>query len=275
MNGRNAAVRHLLELGYVDPEEVAAREVADRCRQETELNRVTSLAESGLVPQAIAELKQIAEQNPDWLQPHEMLAKAYYQANQRDLAKQEIEWLSWHGDEAPQLYYLMGTIALDERQFDLALVYLRCARRAQRPLPGLLALEGCIHLRKRDFAAAETAFQSSIDVDGPTPPALDGLAAICLHSGRHEDAALHALEALEHDMRFGRAHYHLGLALLQLNRLPEAHRAFESWAAAEPQRAASYRWLAHVAQRHLNDSSLAATYRNQAREVVRRRRTVV
>jgi tetratricopeptide (TPR) repeat protein len=271
-NSGSAAVSHLLELGYVDPDEIAAKEVANRCQQETELNRALSLLDGGFAPQAVSQLKLIAEHNPDWLQPHELLAKAYYQANQRELAKQEIDWLTWHGDESPQLYFLKGAIALDERQFDLALVHVRCARSARQPLPGLLALEGCIHLRRRDFAAAETAFQSSIDVDGPTPRALDGLATICLRSGRHEDAALHALDALERDMRFGRAHYHLGLALLRLNRLPEAYRAFESWAVAEPQRAASYRWLAHLAQHHLNDSSLAAMYRNQAREAVRRRR---
>jgi tetratricopeptide (TPR) repeat protein len=270
----NAAVRHLVELGYVDPKDTTARELADCCRRETELNRVVSLLESGRTQLAITKLKQLAEQNPDWLQPHEMLAKAYYQTNERHLAKQEIDWLSWHGDEAPQLYFLTGAIALDQRQFDRALAHLRCAKRAQRPLPGLMALEGSVHLRKRDFAAAKAAFQSSIAVDGPTSSALDGLATICLQSGQREDAALHALEALERDMQFGRAHYHLGLALLQLNRLPEAQRAFESWAAADPLQAASYRWLAHLAERHLNDPSQAATYRNQARQVVRKRRTL-
>ena len=271
-NGGSAAVSHLLELGYVDPDEIAAKEVANRCQQETELNRAISLLDSGLAPQAVSELKLVAEHNPDWLQPHELLAKAYYQANQRELAKQEIDWLSWHGDESPQLYFLRATIALDERQFDSALVHLRCARSARQPLPGLLALEGCIHLRRRDFAAAKIAFQSSIDVDGPTPRALDGMATICLHSGRHEDAALHApgCSGTRHAIRPGTLSPRPRVTAL--NRLPEAYRAFESWAAAEPQRAASYRWLAHLAQHHLNDSSLAATYRNQAREAVRSRR---
>jgi predicted AlkP superfamily phosphohydrolase/phosphomutase/Tfp pilus assembly protein PilF len=271
-NDANSAVRHLLELGYVDPEETAAREAANRCRQQTELNRAISLLDCGLVSEALASLQGVAEQNPDWLYPHEVLAKVFFQAGQRTSAKREIDWLSWHGDESPPLYLLKGAIALDERNFELAFEYLRCAQRTRQPLPGLLALAGSIHLRRRDFAAADTAFQSSIDLDGPSPQTLDGLATVYLHAGRHEDAALHALDALERDMQFGRAHYHLGLALLALNRVTEARRAFESWAAAEPQRAAPMRWLAHVAQHHLNDLALAENYRDQAREAVRRRR---
>jgi hypothetical protein len=79
------------------------------------------------------------------------------------------------------------------------------------------------------------------------------------------------LEALERDNRLGRGHFHLGLALLQLNRPQDAQRAFETWAAAEPERAAPFRWLAHIAQHHFNDSSLAADYRSRARQVVRER----
>jgi tetratricopeptide (TPR) repeat protein len=271
-NDQNDAVHYLLELGYADPDDVAARESANECRQETELNRAVSLLEAALVPQAVAQLNQIAEQNPDWLLPHELLAKAYYQSSERKLAKHEIDWLSWHGDETPPLYLLMAAIALEERHFDLALEYLRCAKRARLPLPGLLALKGSVHLRKRQFMAAAEAFQSSIDSDGPTAQALDGLATTSLHAGRHEEAALHALAALERDMRFGRAHFHLGLALLQLKRVPEALRAFETWAAIDTERAAPFFWLAHVARHHLHDLSLASSFRHQSRERVRLRR---
>jgi tetratricopeptide (TPR) repeat protein len=268
---RNDSVRYLFELGYIDPEEIAAQEAASRCQRETELNRVTSLADGGLALEAIAVLTQLAEQNPDWRQPHEMLARAYFQIKQRELAKHEINWLTWHGDESPQLYFLRGAIALDERQYDSALAYFCCARRGQQPLPGLLALEGCAHFRKRDFAAAEAAFRASIATDGPTPIACDGLSTICLRSGQPADAALHALEAVERDNRLGRGHFHLGLALLQMNRPHDARRAFESWVAVEPQRAAPYRWLAHIAQHHCNDASRAADYRSQARKVIRDR----
>jgi tetratricopeptide (TPR) repeat protein len=271
---RNGSASHLFELGYTDPEEVAEKEAAMRCQRETELNRVISLADSGHALEAIASLTQVEEQNPDWIQPHEMLARLYYQTKCKDLAKQEIDWLTWHGDESPQLYFLRGAIALNERQHDSALEYFHCARRGQQSLPGILALEGRVHLRRRDFAAAETAFRTSLEADGPTPIAFDGLSIVCLHSQKPEDAALYALEALERDNRLGLGHFHLGLALLQLNRPQEAQRAFETWAAVEPQRAAPFHWLAHIAQHHFNDSSLAADYRSRARQVVRERRKV-
>ena len=101
-------------------------------------------------------------------------------------------------------------------------------------------------LRKRNFAAAETAFRSSIERDGPTLQSLDGLAAVNLDLGRYEEAAVNALDALAQEMRFGRAHYHLAVALLHLDKPHEALRALESWAAVEPQAAAPYRWMARV-----------------------------
>ena len=91
------------------------------------------------------------------------------------------------------------------RQFDSALEKLRCTGRAGLVLPGSRSLEGEIHLRKRNFAAAESAFRSSIEWEGPTSQALDGLAAVNLHAGRYDEAAVNALDALAQEMRFGRA----------------------------------------------------------------------
>jgi Flp pilus assembly protein TadD len=122
------------------------------------------------------------------------------------------------GVEKPQLYFLSGAIEFADRHFDLALDELCCAGRAGVKLPGLSALEGNIYLRRRDFAAAEAAFRSSIDFEGPTHQSLDGLAAVNLHRQRYEEAAVTALDALEQEMRFGRAHYHLAVALLHLDK---------------------------------------------------------
>lgn len=268
------SVQYLLELGYVDPEEQAGKESADRCRRETELNKAISQLDAGLVSPAISTLEQLSQEHRHWLRPHEQLAEAYYRANMLPVARQEIDWLMCRGDEKPQLYFLLGAIDFAERQFDLAIEQLRCAGRAGTSLPGLHGLEGSTHLHRRDFAAAETAFQSALDFDGPSPRAHDGLAVVYLHLGRYEDAALNALAALDTEMRYGMAHYHLGVALLHLDKPSEALRAFESWAAIEPERPAPYRWLAHVCQKHLDDSPRAATYRRRGREVVRRRREI-
>ena len=50
---RDRSVEHLVELGYVDPHDVAAREAVDNCRRCTELNRAISLMDAGLMAEAI------------------------------------------------------------------------------------------------------------------------------------------------------------------------------------------------------------------------------
>jgi tetratricopeptide (TPR) repeat protein len=271
-NVRNQGVEHLVELGYVDPHDTAAKEAAHQCLQITELNRAISLMDAGMISQAIAVLERITKEDPAWLNSRALLAEAYYRANQRRSARAEIDWLMTQGVEKPQLYFLSGAIECSDRHFDLALDELRCAGRAGVKLPGLSALEGNIYLRRRDFAAAEAAFRSSIEFEGPTHQSLDGLAAVNLHRQHYEEAAISALDALEQEMRFGRAHYHLAVALLHLDKPREALRALESWAAIEPLSAAPFRWLARVSERNFGDAPRAAAYRTQGREVVRRRR---
>jgi tetratricopeptide (TPR) repeat protein len=269
---QDQSVEHLVELGYVDPHDLVAQEASEHCRRMTELNRALSLMDAGLLAQATACLEQLAHEHPDWFNSHAVLAEAYYRANQWRSARSEIEWLMCRGIEQPQLYFLSAAIEFASRQYDLALEELRCAGRAGIVLPGLRALEGEIHLRKRNFGAAETAFRSSIELEGPTLQSLDGLATVGLYFDRYEEAAANAFDALAMEMRFGRAHYHLAVALLQLDKPHEALRAMETWAAVEPQAAAPFRWMARVCELRLDDLPRAADYRAQGREVVRRRR---
>ena len=269
---QNQSVAHLLALGSVDPHETAARGRAEECRRIGEVNRITSLIESGLLSQGIARLEAAAKEYPDWYSARMKLAEAYYRANQLKLARREIDLLMCRGMEQPQLFFLSAVIAFADRQYELALDELRCAGRAGVVLFGARALEGDIQLRKRNFAAAEAAFRASIATDGPTLQSLDGLAAANLHLGRYEEAATNALDALAKEMRFGRAHYHLAVALCQMGRPHEARRALESWATVDPQSAAPYRWLARVCELKPGDRAQAAAYNAQGREVIRRRR---
>ena len=56
---RDQSVEHLVELGYVDPHDVAARAAVDNCRRCTELNRAISLMDAGLMAEAVGCLEQL------------------------------------------------------------------------------------------------------------------------------------------------------------------------------------------------------------------------
>ena len=138
--------------------------------------------------------------------------------------------------------------------------------------PGSSLLEGNIHLRKHDFNEADRTFQQSIESDGPTALALNGRAAVKLHLGEYEEAAVYALDALGKDMRLGKAHYHLAVALYFLNKPQEALQALNSWAALEPNTAAAYWWMARVYRLLLRDLPQAEACIERGKEIIRRRR---
>jgi hypothetical protein len=73
-------------------------------------------------------------------------------------------------------------------------------------------------------------------------------------------------------MQLFRAHWHLGIALAHLNRTEAATAAFTACARLDPSRAAPLYWLSRIAQLQLGDAAQAASYRQQAREVVHQRR---
>lgn len=268
----NQEVEHLTELGYTDPCDVAAIEAAMHCQRTATLNMAISLVDTGLFAQATTVLEQLTQQHPDWFLSRSLLAEAYYRGRHRSAAKEEIERLKCHGFENPQLYLLSAALELADRRFDRALEELCCARRGKAAPPGSSLMVSNIYLRKRDFPAAEEAFQQSIEYDGPTAPALDGLASIKLQLGEYEEAAVYALDALEKDMRLGKAHYHLAVALYFLNKPQEAIQALNSWAAVEPYAATPYRWMARVYRQLLQNLSQAEACLHQGKAIIRRRR---
>ncbi|MDZ4657601.1 MAG: alkaline phosphatase family protein [Bythopirellula sp.] len=268
----NQEIEHLTELGYTDPFDVAASEVAVQCQRTATLNRAISLMDAGLLVQATAVLEQLTQQHPDWFHSRSLLAETYYRGRRRFAAREEIDWLTCHGFENAQLYLLSAAIEFADRQFDRALEELCCARRGKAIPPGASLLAGNIHLRKLNFPAAERAFQQSLEYDGPTASALDGLASVKLHLGEYEEAAVYALDALEKDMRLGKAHYHLSAALYFLNKPQEALQALSSWAAVEPRAAAPYRWMARVYRLLLQNLQQAQACLHQGKAVIRRRK---
>ncbi|QEG36402.1 alkaline phosphatase family protein [Bythopirellula goksoeyrii] len=265
-------VNYLTELGYVDPLEIAAQASVNRCRLTTVLNRAISLLDAGLIDNAISVLQDSTRLHSDSSRAHFLLAEAFYRSRQFGAARQEINSLMCQGIESRRLYLLAAANDFADRRYNTALEEVACTRRGKVEYPGAYLLEGNIQLRRRDFAAAEKAYLGAIAAEGPSAQALDGLASVKLHLGRYEEAALHALDAIDKNRQQGKAHYHLGVALHYLDKPQDALGALRTWAAVEPRAAAPYRWMAYVYKHQLNDSNRAESCRKQGKEVIRLRR---
>ena len=128
--------------------------------------------------------------------------------------------------------------------------------------------EEFLRLRER----AREAFERALVQNGDDARALDGMATLCLSQGNYEAAADWALSAVEKDMQYARGHYHLGMALSQINRPTEALAAFEASSRTDPTRAAPYYWMSRIAQQQLHDRERAEKYLAQGRQLLRQRR---
>jgi tetratricopeptide (TPR) repeat protein len=266
------SVRHLVELGYVDPDEASAREAARRRELEARLRDAVELSRQSRESEALALLEELALDDPEWIAPRQQLLEIHYSAGRWAKAQVELDWLAHHGVEHPRLALIAGGIKAARREFRAAVEELQYARDVDPDLPNVQTLLGTVLLRLGRLDEAEDAFRQAAERGPNDAQARDGVAAVYLRHGEYEDAADWALRALDQNMRLFRAHYHLGIALAFLNRFKEAIRALETAAKIDPSRAAPYFWLSQIEKSSLNDPERSAQYRNMGREKCRQRR---
>jgi tetratricopeptide (TPR) repeat protein len=267
-----SSVRHLVELGYVDPEDSAARVFARGRLQQVDLKTAADLAARGNFDEAAKILQSLCANDPSWVSPRQLLAEVYFRAGRFSEAQAELDWLTYNAVESPRLSLLAGTIALTRRQIPCAIELLEYAAHVEPELPNIHRLLGTALLRSARLSEAADAFHKAIRRNSADARALDGLAAVCLRQADFDGAADWALQALDHDMKLFEAHVHLGMALAGLHRPQDALKALEASAKVDPTRGAPYRWMAKIAHEQLHEPERAAGYRERGREAVRQRR---
>jgi tetratricopeptide (TPR) repeat protein len=267
----NEAVRHLIDLGYVDPNEVALREAAVRRQLEAELQQAISAMKQGRDAEAVALLERLKGDDPIWIGPRQLLAELHYRAGRLEEAQTELKWLEHHGVETPRLSLLAAGIAIARREFTVARELLEYAAHVDPAVPAVHSIRGSVLLRFGNFEQAREAFERALSQNGDDARALDGMAVLCLSQGDYEAAADWALSAVEKQMQYSRAHYHLGIALSQLSRPFEALAAFEACSRIDPTCAAPYHWMSRIAKEQLHDVKQAENYLAQGRELLPRR----
>ena len=94
------------------------------------------------------------------------------------------------------------------------------------------------------YEKAENEFKAALAEDKYFAPALRGMASVCLHAGRYEEAYDYAKTALSINTYDGEANYQLGLAAKVLGKMTEAKAAFSIAAYTASVREAAYAALA-------------------------------
>jgi len=241
---------------------------------EADLQKATQLLSRGEIAESQRLLERLAEDDPNWVAPRQLLAEIYYRTGRAVESRMQLDWLAEHAVERPRLSLISGALALSRRDLQLALEELEYAAYVEPELPSVHTLLGVALLRLGRLDRATSAFRRAVEQRPADAVAYDALALIFIRLGDFEEAAGFALEALEHDMQLFPAHYHLGIALMKLHRTHEAVTAFETGAWIDNNRAAPYYWLSRIAAGELADANRELSYREAGRTVIRQRRNL-
>jgi predicted AlkP superfamily phosphohydrolase/phosphomutase/tetratricopeptide (TPR) repeat protein len=186
---------------------------------------------------------------------------------QADLTREIERRREYEVRVAPHAQLLLGTLEFYSGNDEQAQKHLLQAETADPRMPGLHHQLGQVYLRMRRWEDALRAFQKALNIDGDSTHAHAGLAATLLRLGRPNDAADQALQAVELQQHFPRAHFLLGIALARLNLYGRAVEAFKETIRQSPGMIQAHRWIARIYSRHLLQPELAARHIQLAKQL--------
>jgi Flp pilus assembly protein TadD len=266
------AIRHLVELGYSEPNPPQLQSMLDRTTDENQFNLARSLADASQVERAIPLLEALVMRRPERPAYGQALFEAYFSAG-RNADCRRLATSAWDaGQRGPLIHLALGAVEMADRHAEAALHHLEQAEAADATMPGLHVLIGRAYARLRRWADAERAFARAAELDPDGDTAWHGLATAGLGLGKFEAAVEHARRAIVLRPNYPEAHYHLGVALMRLGRATDADAALRQSIALRPDLLAAYARLVELYDGPLSDSAAAREYKRRADEIILRRR---
>jgi tetratricopeptide (TPR) repeat protein len=266
------AIAHLLALGYTEPIDEAARAAANLAREQNQYLLARSLLEGGRAAAAAPLLEAIAGRHPSNIPYAEALFRAYLaQGRYRD-ARRVAETGIARGAQPALAHVALGALELAERKPARAIEHLTIAESFDADAPGIHVLIGQCYRRLRRWEDAQRAFERAAELDAGSEAAWHGLATVALVHDQNDRAAEFALRAIGLRANYAEAHYHLGVALVALDRAQDAAVALRRCLSIRPDMLAPYRLLAELYAGPLNDPAAAHAARRDAHAIILRRR---
>ena len=266
------AVRHLIELGYVEPPDEDARRAAEAAAEQNRFNLARSLLDARQPTKAVELLEPLARKHAAHPGYHQALFEAYHALGRTKDCRRIARTMWDRGYRGPLVNLALGAVEIAERQPGSALKHLLEAERVNPDVPALQVLIGRAYLRLRQWDDAERAFARAAELDADSETAWHGLAVAALGKGDPERAAEHALRAVGLRADYAEAHYHLGLALSGIGRPNDAAVALRRAIGIQPALVAAYRRLIEQYDGPLADPKQAREVRRWLEELLMRRR---
>lgn len=231
-----AAIRQLVELGYMEPIPADKQAAMQKAMDERDYNLGRSLMAIGKAEEAVTLLEGVHQRHPTTLSIAFSLADCYQKLERREDCRRLIDYIAagnCHDTSIEdsslkiiaQTDLLYGSLALNEGDAAKAIEHFLAAEQAVGAVKGLHTLIGNGYLKLERHEDAGRAFTRAIEVDPDDPAAHHGLTVVHLQAERCEDAVESALRSIEILYHQPRAHYHLALAFAKLGEVEQARHA--------------------------------------------------
>lgn len=260
-----AALRQLVDLGYVAAPTDDALRAIELAKAEADFNVAVSLCEAGRVREGKEILAGLIARQPDEPQTRYWLAfaQACLAAQMPRDARPALEALERVQPDAPQTIVLRGVLAWAQGDMDVCADAFHEAEKVAPNDPITQTYLGRLYLRQRRWSEAERAFRRALDVDPDLADAHYGLSVALPRQSFVEQGINHGLLAvgLRHD--FPEAHFQLGALLSRMGWYDRAVQAFEVSLRMRPGFVLAHRYLSRIYGR-VGRSDLADRHREEA-----------
>ena len=265
-----AALRQLVELGYIAaPTDDVIRTVL-LAEAEADFNVAVSLSEAGRAREAKEALGKLTSRQQDEPRYWRALAQACFAAQTPEDAAPALSALERLEPETPQAFVLRGVMAWAREDIEACAEAFHQAERIAPNDPVTQTYIGRLYLRQRRWPQAERAFRRALEVDPDSAEAHYGLSVALPRQNFVEQGIDHGLLAVGLRHEFPEAHFQLGALLSRSGWYERAAQAFEISLRMRPGFVLAHRYLSRIYGR-IGRSDLAQRHREEAARLLEMR----
>jgi len=222
------AIKHLVDLGYIEAPSEDAEEAIKNCVLDQRNNLVQALTSSRRAAKAIPLLQELAAEYLDQPQYTYRLAVLYRSLGMFDQCEETLKRLPQDWETSVEVQSMLARIAYSRGDKQAATQVVKAILQSGSSDIVMANQMGRLLIELECWDQAQSVFEQSIAIYEENPVALDGLAQVFNDQDQFEEAAESALEAVSLQHYFPEAHFHLGVALRGLDREADAIAAFET-----------------------------------------------
>jgi tetratricopeptide (TPR) repeat protein len=238
-------MQQFVALGYIEDPGDDKERAAENAEVEAKYNLCRSLLWTSQSDKAIELMEDVCRRRPWETRFLNVLAHAYRASGYLRQAERLIQATYPAGASIPaQMKILLGELKSGLGEPQAALELYEQAGQGQQRTPRLHIRLGETYLRLRRFADAERAFHKALEIHEDAARAWQGLSTVYRRSGRNQETADAALNAVGLIHRSPEAHFNLGVALARSGDPARAIVALETALKFRPTMAKAHRWLA-------------------------------